>query len=218
MKHKFTFAFEDTGEGPQVFRELENISCSEGQTAVLECQISGEPAPSAAWSRDDTCLEPETDKYTFEEHDKIYRLYIHDFTYYDAGTYRCTATNKMGQVESVADVRVFEGDTLRFNAEVFGLPSPDVKWFRNKTQLVPDNRTTIERDGDNISLEIRNLSKADQGEYICEAVNYVGEAKSVALVVVISQEARMIPAPKLLLGIYCTFKYQNVVHKIYCRL
>uniref|UniRef100_A0A8B9RN02 Ig-like domain-containing protein n=1 Tax=Astyanax mexicanus TaxID=7994 RepID=A0A8B9RN02_ASTMX len=91
--------------------------------------------------------------------------------------------------------RVFEGDTLRFNAEVFGLPSPDVKWFRNKTQLVPDNRTTIERDGDNISLEIRNLSKADQGEYICEAVNYVGEAKSVALVVVISQEARMIPAP-----------------------
>ncbi|XP_072542145.1 myosin light chain kinase, smooth muscle-like [Salminus brasiliensis] len=91
--------------------------------------------------------------------------------------------------------RVFEGDVLRFSAEVFGLPSPEVKWFRNKTQLVPDDRTSIERDGDNITLEIRNISKADQGEYISEAVNYVGEAKSVALVVVISQEARMIPAP-----------------------
>lgn len=91
--------------------------------------------------------------------------------------------------------RVFEGDTLRFSAEVFGLPSPEVKWFRNKTRLVPDDRTSIERDGDNIALEIQNIEKADQGEYICEAVNYVGEAKSVALVVVTSHEARMIPAP-----------------------
>uniref|UniRef100_A0AAR2IQ99 Ig-like domain-containing protein n=1 Tax=Pygocentrus nattereri TaxID=42514 RepID=A0AAR2IQ99_PYGNA len=91
--------------------------------------------------------------------------------------------------------RVYEGDTLRFCAEVFGLPSPEVKWFQNKTQLAPDDRISIERDGDNIALEIQNIAKGDQGEYICEAVNYVGEAKSVALVVVISQEARMIPAP-----------------------
>ncbi|XP_052004044.1 titin-like [Xyrauchen texanus] len=91
--------------------------------------------------------------------------------------------------------RVFEGDSLRFCAEVFGLPTPEVKWFRNKTELEADKRTSTERDGDNIVLEIRNITKADQGEYICEALNYVGEAKSVALVVVISQEARQILPP-----------------------
>jgi len=92
--------------------------------------------------------------------------------------------------------RVFEGDSLQFCAEVFGLPTPEVKWFRNKTELEADERTIIERDGDNIALEIRNITKADQGEYICEALNYVGEAKSVALVLVISQEARqMLPPP-----------------------
>ncbi len=92
--------------------------------------------------------------------------------------------------------RVFEGDSLQFCAEVFGLPTPEVKWFRNKTELKADERTGIERDCDNIALEIRNITKADQGEYICEALNYVGEAKSVALVVVISQEARqMLPPP-----------------------
>ncbi|XP_051566259.1 titin-like [Myxocyprinus asiaticus] len=91
--------------------------------------------------------------------------------------------------------RVFEGDSLRFCAEVFGLPTPEVKWFRNKTELEADERTSTERDGDNIALEIRNITKADQGEYICEALNYVGEAKSVALVVVISQEARQILPP-----------------------
>ncbi|XP_071328804.1 muscle M-line assembly protein unc-89-like [Trachinotus anak] len=91
--------------------------------------------------------------------------------------------------------RVFENDSLKFCAEVFGLPSPEVKWFCNKTQLVADDRVKIERDADTISLTIHNVNKADQGEYICEAVNYVGEARSVALVVVVSQEVRFMPAP-----------------------
>lgn len=91
--------------------------------------------------------------------------------------------------------RVFENDSLTFNAEVFGLPSPEVKWFCNKTQLVADDRVKMERDGDSISLTIHNVTKTNQGEYICEAVNYVGEARSVALVVVVSQEVRFMPAP-----------------------
>lgn len=91
--------------------------------------------------------------------------------------------------------RLFENDTLRFYAEVFGLPSPEVRWFFRKKLLVADDRVTMERDGDNISLTIHNVTKADQGEYICEAVNYVGEARSVALVGVISQEVNLIPAP-----------------------
>ncbi|XP_070408963.1 muscle M-line assembly protein unc-89-like [Nothobranchius furzeri] len=91
--------------------------------------------------------------------------------------------------------RVFERESLSFAAEVFGLPSPDVRWFCNKTQLVEDDRIRIERDGDSISLVVHSVTKADQGEYICEAVNYVGEARSVALVVVVSQEARFMLAP-----------------------
>lgn len=91
--------------------------------------------------------------------------------------------------------RVFENESLTFYAEVFGLPSPEVKWFCNKTQLVADDRVKMERDGDSISLTVHNVTKADQGEYICEAVNYVGEARSVALVVVVSQEVRFMPAP-----------------------
>uniref|UniRef100_A0A3B3HMV6 Ig-like domain-containing protein n=1 Tax=Oryzias latipes TaxID=8090 RepID=A0A3B3HMV6_ORYLA len=95
----------------------------------------------------------------------------------------------------VDEKRLFENDTLRFYAEVFGLPSPEVRWFFRKKLLVADDRVTMERDGDNISLTIHNVTKADQGEYICEAVNYVGEARSVALVGVISQEVNLIPAP-----------------------
>lgn len=91
--------------------------------------------------------------------------------------------------------KVIENDSLTFHAEVFGLPSPEVKWFCNKTQLVADGRVSMGRDGDSISLTIRSVTKADQGEYICEAVNYVGEARSVALVVVVSREVTFMPAP-----------------------
>ncbi|XP_071058578.1 titin-like [Pseudochaenichthys georgianus] len=90
--------------------------------------------------------------------------------------------------------RVFEKDSLTFYAEVFGLPSPQVSWFCNGKQLLADDRVNAERDGDSISLTIHNVTKADQGEYICEAVNYVGEARSVALVAVVSQEVRFTPA------------------------
>uniref|UniRef100_A0A3Q3X2W2 Ig-like domain-containing protein n=1 Tax=Mola mola TaxID=94237 RepID=A0A3Q3X2W2_MOLML len=92
-------------------------------------------------------------------------------------------------------LNTFENDSLTFYAEVFGLPSPEVRWFCNKTQLVADDRVKMERDGDSISLTILNVTKADQGEYICEAVNYIGEARSVALVVVVSQEVRFMPVP-----------------------
>lgn len=91
--------------------------------------------------------------------------------------------------------RVLENDLLTFYAEVFGLPSPEVKWFCNKTQLVAGERVQLGRDGDCISLTIVDVTKADQGEYICEAVNYVGEARSVAFVVVVPQEAKCMPPP-----------------------
>lgn len=104
VKHKFTFSFDDVGEAPQIFKHLEDVSCSEGKSAMLECIISGEPAPDITWLHDDLSLDPTTSKYKFDEHDNIYRLYISNFTYLDAGTYRCTATNKFGQVQSAADV------------------------------------------------------------------------------------------------------------------
>uniref|UniRef100_A0A3B4Y9U2 Ig-like domain-containing protein n=1 Tax=Seriola lalandi dorsalis TaxID=1841481 RepID=A0A3B4Y9U2_SERLL len=127
VKHKFTFSFDVVGEAPHVISELENITCSEDNTAVLECVITGEPAAEVEWYCNDIRLELTGGKYRVEVDDKVYRLYINN--------------------------------------------------------------------GDTISLTIHNVTKADQGEYICEAVNYVGEARSVALVVVVSQEVRFMPAP-----------------------
>ncbi|XP_077592629.1 uncharacterized protein LOC144209934 [Stigmatopora nigra] len=91
--------------------------------------------------------------------------------------------------------RLAERDTLLFAAEVFGLPPPQVEWFRDKSRLVPDQRTLLERRGDAVSLVVRDVGKSDQGEYVCRAANRVGEARSVALVTVVSREASGSAAP-----------------------
>ncbi|KPP65928.1 Titin-like, partial [Scleropages formosus] len=199
-KHKFTFSFELSAEAPRVVKELENLICSEGQTAMLECIVIGEPVPTIMWFHDDSALTTANTKYRFEDNGKIYRLYVDNFSKGPSSLDMRVLQEKVQGIppaflKPLTKKRLFEMETLRFCAEVFGLPSPDVKWFRNKTQLVADSRIKIERDGDNITLEIQNISKADQGEYICEASNYVGQAKSVALLMVLSQEARFMPAP-----------------------
>uniref|UniRef100_A0A3Q3SKM8 Ig-like domain-containing protein n=1 Tax=Mastacembelus armatus TaxID=205130 RepID=A0A3Q3SKM8_9TELE len=190
------------------------FTCSEGSTAVLECEITGEPAPEVVWFHNDICLKPISGKYRVEAHDKTYRLYINKFIQTDAGVYKCVARNKMGEVTSFSDVLFQVTEPVEFSGGGGavgddGLPqsgrnktsavgfTDTVKkpWFCNKTQLLADNRVKMEREGDRISLIIHNITKADQGEYICEAVNYVGEAKSVALVVVVSQEVRFMPVP-----------------------
>ncbi|XP_053900405.1 muscle M-line assembly protein unc-89-like [Malaclemys terrapin pileata] len=90
---------------------------------------------------------------------------------------------------------VYENSPLGFIAEVIGFPVPDVKWYRNKSLLEPDQRVRIEKEGDICILEIHNVQKSEEGEYICHAVNIIGEAKSITQVEVLPQDGRSLALP-----------------------
>ncbi|KYO17766.1 hypothetical protein Y1Q_0011453 [Alligator mississippiensis] len=91
--------------------------------------------------------------------------------------------------------KVYENSTLGFTAEVTGFPVPLVKWYRNKSFLEQDQRIKIEKDGDTCILEIGSIQKSEGGEYMCHAVNIIGEAKSMAQVEVLSQDGRSLALP-----------------------
>uniref|UniRef100_A0A7M4FZY2 Ig-like domain-containing protein n=1 Tax=Crocodylus porosus TaxID=8502 RepID=A0A7M4FZY2_CROPO len=55
---------------------------------------------------------------------------------------------------------------------------------------LPKTRIKIEKDGDTCILEICSIQKSEGGEYMCHAVNIIGEAKSMAQVEVLSQDGR----------------------------
>ncbi|XP_072197930.1 uncharacterized protein [Excalfactoria chinensis] len=91
--------------------------------------------------------------------------------------------------------RLYEGSTLSFVAEVVGVPEPGVKWYHNKSLLEADKRVRVEKDGDKCVLEITNIRKDDEGQYLCHAVNIVGEAKSIAQVEVLPEDGRSLALP-----------------------
>nr|XP_027799788.1 titin-like [Marmota flaviventris] len=98
-------------------------------------------------------------------------------------------------IEPLTKRKIYENTTLGFIVEVEGLPVPGVKWYRNKSLLEPDERIKMERVGNVCSLEISNFQKGDEGEYMCHAVNIIGEAKSFAKVDIIPQEERAVALP-----------------------
>ncbi|XP_009989473.1 PREDICTED: titin-like [Tauraco erythrolophus] len=101
--------------------------------------------------------------------------------------------------------RLYEGSTLSFVAEVMGVPKPGVKWYHNKSLLEVDERVQIEEDGNKCMLEITNVQKADGGQYLCHAVNIVGEAKSITQVEVLSEDGRSLALPP-------PVTHQHVIH------
>uniref|UniRef100_A0A3B5BB45 Ig-like domain-containing protein n=1 Tax=Stegastes partitus TaxID=144197 RepID=A0A3B5BB45_9TELE len=199
---------QDVDNSKEVTRPLKSVEVLEKHRATFEFEVN-EDDVEGRWMRNGVELQLSVEeRFSYVTIRKLHRLTISETYRSDAGEYTFIAgslglATLQEKVQGIPPAflkplikkRVFENDSLTFYAEVFGLPSPEVRWFCNKTQLVEDNRVTMERDGDSISLTIHNVTKADQGEYICEAVNYVGEARSVALVVVVSQEVRFMPAP-----------------------
>ncbi|KAF6361715.1 hypothetical protein mRhiFer1_009942 [Rhinolophus ferrumequinum] len=98
-------------------------------------------------------------------------------------------------IEPLTKRKIYENTTLGFIVEVEGIPVPGVKWYRNKSLLEPDERIKIERVGNVCSLEISNIQKRDGGEYMCHAVNIIGEAKSFANVDIVPQKERAVALP-----------------------
>uniref|UniRef100_A0A8C0CQX7 Ig-like domain-containing protein n=1 Tax=Balaenoptera musculus TaxID=9771 RepID=A0A8C0CQX7_BALMU len=98
-------------------------------------------------------------------------------------------------IEPLTKRKIYENTTLGFIVEVEGLPVPGVKWYRNKSLLEPDERIKIERVGNVCSLEIANIQKGEGGEYMCHAVNIIGEAKSFAHVDIVPPKERAVALP-----------------------
>uniref|UniRef100_A0A8D0D3S9 Ig-like domain-containing protein n=1 Tax=Sander lucioperca TaxID=283035 RepID=A0A8D0D3S9_SANLU len=85
--------------------------------------------------------------------------------------------------------RVFENDSLTFYAEVFGLPSPEVKWFCEKKIPHNNKKYLHSSDGDNHFLKICKVTTQDSGVYTCRAINVVGETLCRACLVVLNAKA-----------------------------
>ena len=85
-----------------------------GETAVLDCIVSGNPPPKIQWYKNDTLLYPD-----LSSRIKLSNLWlvIVSFDYADEGSYECEASNSLGTARQTARLTVHNKTLLGFSGK-----------------------------------------------------------------------------------------------------
>lgn len=89
-----------------------------------------------------------------------------------------------------------EGDPLTLSCKAYGVPVPEITWFKNDEPLnISDPRISLEplENVTNAKLIIQNLNFDDRAEYTCFATNGISNATMMVLVRVKDKLAALWP-------------------------
>lgn len=146
---------------------------------TMSCQASGKPKPHVRWFKNG---------YLDDKKELKFKGLMFD----DSGMYQCIAENRHGLIYANAELRViacapsFERSPVKgvmaakngrvvIECQPKAAPRPDFSWSKGTELLTNSTRVFIWEDG---SLEILNVTRADEGRYTCFAENDRGKANS----------------------------------------
>lgn len=175
---------------------LDDVKAEGGQTVVLDIFVTGHPASSITWFRDGEEIVASSNILITEEESlkgTSHKLTIRSMGEKDVGSYKAVAKNSAGESSSSArveigeaaptilqelasNIKLIEGNVLVLQAKVSGSPLPKVKWMKDRTELVLDDRMDqVMRPDGTVILTIRDVKVSDQGEYELIVVNSQGQ-------------------------------------------
>ncbi|KTG42229.1 hypothetical protein cypCar_00005338 [Cyprinus carpio] len=145
-----------------------DVVVAAGEPAVMECiPPRGHPEPTISWKRNNVKVNDKDERITIRGG----KLMISNTRKSDAGMYVCVGTNMVGEKDSdPAELVVFErpmfvrrpvnqvvlaDDTVDFQCEVQGDPTPTIRWRKEEGEL-PRGRFEIRADN---SLRLTQLHK-----------------------------------------------------------
>lgn len=77
--------------------------------------------------------------------------------------------------EKFVEQTITEKTNLTLTCRVIGNPTPEVKWFRDETQMQPTFKVKMTRDGEVCTLQVTGVTQKMTGVYKCVATNIAGE-------------------------------------------
>uniref|UniRef100_A0A182UXM4 Ig-like domain-containing protein n=1 Tax=Anopheles merus TaxID=30066 RepID=A0A182UXM4_ANOME len=177
---------------------LKNQTVAEGSHLKLVCSCVG-PKPTIKWFKNNIPL-------VWSKNVKndtkmgVGAVHILSAELNDSGTYKCTASNAVGEVETTCKVIVFpvpekqhvapsfvrnvkehydiQTNDLVLEVNVRGNPMPTIKWLRDGIDLVDptgEKFFPMREPGGVFKLTIHDPQAKDEGQYACEATNVVGK-------------------------------------------
>lgn len=173
-----------------------------GDVVILEAVVESIPAATFQWFHDTSPIVSTPDVRIITEENKS-TLLITEIKPEFAGKITCRAENALGSVTCAASLNVVEetdweetqeleyprfvrrpspvsvmdGEKVLFSCVITGKPIPKVEWFHNDVPVKEAKDVTISQTSDGVcKLAITEVFPENAGEYVCRAVNRVGEA------------------------------------------
>uniref|UniRef100_A0A3Q3DSD6 Myopalladin n=1 Tax=Hippocampus comes TaxID=109280 RepID=A0A3Q3DSD6_HIPCM len=189
----------------------------EGRVCRLDCKVSGLPNPELMWLVNGRPIYPDLYHKMLVRENGVHSLVIDPLTQKDAGTYTCIASNKAGQgsfslelkvvekemkhppqfVEKLQNVGIPEGNPVRMECRVVGMPHPVIFWKKdNDTIPRTQSRMSMHQDATGyVCLLIQPTTKEDAGWYTVSAKNEAGIAACTCRLDIYAQWHQSVPAP-----------------------
>ncbi|XP_044068676.1 basement membrane-specific heparan sulfate proteoglycan core protein isoform X9 [Siniperca chuatsi] len=160
----------------------DDVAVRVGEVIRLQCLAHGTPPLTYTWTKLGGNLPQRAEVNGGD-------LQINLATAEDAGSYKCVASNKVGNSEVVAKVTVrsplavrvspqvevkAQGSAVEFTCSAAGGIETKIEWLKEGGALPPNHHI---KDG---VLRIENLEQSNEGVYICRASSVYGQAQDTA--------------------------------------
>uniref|UniRef100_A0A673JAK2 Ig-like domain-containing protein n=1 Tax=Sinocyclocheilus rhinocerous TaxID=307959 RepID=A0A673JAK2_9TELE len=174
-----------------------SISVTAGDSATLECKVSGSPDLKVKWFRDGKEITGSRKcKISFK--DNVAALKI--LSPSQSAKYTCQVSNDAGKVSCTAALFVKEppkfvmkldstklalnGSLATLECKVTGSPEISIRWYKNETEISSNDKYQMTFIDSVAKLQISNCCVEDSGDYICQASSEAGSDRCSCLVTV----------------------------------
>ncbi|XP_064201584.1 obscurin-like [Anguilla rostrata] len=185
----FSFKFPGfkRSKGPVFLEELADQAVSLGQEVTLWCRLSGHPSPDVRWYKEARRLKTSDQIRLAVTHKEFLSLTIYSAKEEDLGSYRCVASNAMGQASTSCTLIVSELPTCPTGLQVYQLQGDEVLLVWRPVESITELSYCIEysRDGREWRLlaegmadsyyTASNLSKVAQYQFRVACLNRAGK-------------------------------------------
>ncbi|XP_046430796.1 obscurin isoform X7 [Neodiprion fabricii] len=175
-------------------QEFRDLNAAPDELTQWEVVVEANPKPIIMWEKDGKALKTDDRIQTVEDADNNkFKLVIKNLKLDDVGTYKVIAKNSQGQAAAQAQLKTHadapqfinkltdksfkDQDDVQLKVRVSGLPKPQIKWLKDKTQITNDERYSITTDVEGqvvSSLLIKKFSAEDVAKITCIASNIAG--------------------------------------------